>query len=57
MFVVMSKYGTFFKEINKSNHLILVTDIKDATKFRSVKAASEITNILKGFVVIEVKRR
>lgn len=57
MFVVMSKYGTFFKEIDKSNHLILVTDIKDATKFRSVKAASEITNILKGFVVIEVKRR
>mgnify|MGYP001027194934 CR=1 FL=1 len=57
MFVVMSKYGTFFKEINKSNQLILVTDIKDAAKFRSVKAASEITNILKGFMVIEVKRR
>lgn len=57
MFVVMSKYGTFFKEINKSNQLILVTDIKDAAKFRSVKAASEITNILKRFMVIEVKRR
>lgn len=57
MFVVMSKYGTFFKEINKSNQLILVTDIKDAAKFRSVKTASEITNILKGFMVIEVKRR